>query len=48
MTKADLIDRPRVEITQAPRELQRKVGRCYRTIRVSRHVYLRMKHRITV
>ena len=37
---------PGVQILQASREHQKKVGRRYRTIRVPRHVYLRVKHRL--
>jgi len=37
---------PGVQVLQSSREHQRKIGRRYRTIRVPRHVYMRVKHRL--
>lgn len=37
---------PGVQILQGSREHQQKLGRRYRTIRVPRHVYMRVKHRL--
>jgi transcriptional regulator GlxA family with amidase domain len=37
---------PGVLVLQASREQQRAMGRRYRTIRVPRHVYMRVKHRL--
>ncbi len=37
---------PGVQILQASREHQQKIGRRYRTIRVPRHVYRRVLHRM--
>jgi transcriptional regulator GlxA family with amidase domain len=37
---------PNVQILQASRDHERTIGRRYRTIRVPRHVYMRVKHRL--
>jgi hypothetical protein len=37
---------PGVLVLQASAEQQRAMGRRYRTIRVPRHVYMRVKHRL--
>lgn len=39
---------PGVLILQASREHRQEIGRRYRTIRVPRHVYLRVKHRMEI
>jgi hypothetical protein len=39
---------PGVQVLQASRSQQRRIGRRYRTIRVPRQVYLRVKHRMEV
>lgn len=41
-------DEPGVQILQAPRDHQQKIGRRYRTLRVPPHVHLRVKHRLEV
>lgn len=37
---------PGVQVLQASPDHQRKIGRRYRTIRVPRNVYMRVKHRL--
>jgi hypothetical protein len=37
---------PGVLVLQASREKQQAMGRRYRTIRVPRHVYMRVKHKL--
>lgn len=39
---------PGVLVLQASPEHRRKIGRRHRTIRVPRHVYMRVKHRMEV
>ena len=39
---------PGVQILESSREHQRKTGRRYRTLRVPRHVHLRVRHRMEV
>lgn len=37
---------PGVQVLQSSREHQQRIGRRYRTLRIPRHVYLRVKNRI--
>ena len=37
---------PGVQVLQASSDHERKIGRRYRTIRVPRNVYMRVKHRL--
>lgn len=37
-----------VLVLQAPRDHQRNTGRRYRTLRIPRHVHLRVRHRMEV